>query len=271
MRSPDFHAFDPYSFVGNSKGGSPGPQPDPIALLFQKYSAYATAWYDVSDMSTMFQDAEGTIPVTAVGQRVMLHKDKSGGGNHRQAPSVAKAPILRDGYIEAETASRLSTTTDGPSTPKLPSSDFTMVAGILPTKTAPGAGIFLNAPQLTGADGGFSLNDPAYTDGGLGVSIDKSAGYGTIYAGGKNTTPTSIALTIQETPSLVKLYAGTASNDTNQDFGTGNFWKRKLHFYNDSGDITPFEGRDYGVAIIGAKLLPEELQLLRDWAISQLS
>lgn len=38
-------------------------------------------WYDPSDQRTMFQDAEGTIPVTGVGQPVKLIMDKSGNGN----------------------------------------------------------------------------------------------------------------------------------------------------------------------------------------------
>ena len=37
------------------------------------------AWYDPSDMSTLFQDAAGTTPVTAVGQPVGLRLDKSKG------------------------------------------------------------------------------------------------------------------------------------------------------------------------------------------------
>lgn len=36
-------------------------------------------WYDPSDMGTMFQDAAGTVPVTAVGQAVGLVLDKSKG------------------------------------------------------------------------------------------------------------------------------------------------------------------------------------------------
>lgn len=35
-------------------------------------------WFDFSDMSLLFQDAAGTVPVTAVGQTVALVKDKSG-------------------------------------------------------------------------------------------------------------------------------------------------------------------------------------------------
>lgn len=270
MLSNVFNGFYPFSFVGNGGSTPPGPQPDPIAALFQKYSAYATAWYDVSDWTTMFQDTAGTIPVTAVGQKVMLHKDKSGGGNHRQISDVNKAPTLRQGYLEVDSTSRLSTVTDGPSSPKLPSTDFTLAAALQATKTGPGAGVFLVASQKTGLDGGFTFTMPAYTDGGLGISLNKSEGFATIYAGAKNTAPTTVAFKLQGSPSLVQLYSGTVMNDTNQDLGIGDFWKAKMHFYNDSSDITPFEGRDYGVAIIGAKVLPEEFQLLRDWTASKL-
>jgi hypothetical protein len=40
----------------------------------------AKAYYDVSDISTLFQDTAGTTPVTANGQTVKLIKDKSGNG-----------------------------------------------------------------------------------------------------------------------------------------------------------------------------------------------
>lgn len=50
---------------------------------------------DPADLSSMFQDAAGTTPVTAAGQPVGLIRDKSGRGNHlSQATSSAK-PILR--------------------------------------------------------------------------------------------------------------------------------------------------------------------------------
>jgi len=40
------------------------------------------AWFDPSDLSTLFQDAAGTTPVTASGQPVGLMLDKSGNDNH---------------------------------------------------------------------------------------------------------------------------------------------------------------------------------------------
>jgi len=50
-------------------------------------------WYDPSDMSSMFQDAAGTIPVTAAGQPVGLVRDKSGNNNHLTS-SGGQRPIL---------------------------------------------------------------------------------------------------------------------------------------------------------------------------------
>ena len=58
------------------------------------------AWYDLSDFSTMFQDAAGTTPVTAVGQPVGRILDKSGRGNHAYNPSgnSANFPVLSARY-----------------------------------------------------------------------------------------------------------------------------------------------------------------------------
>ena len=55
------------------------------------------AWYQPSDLSTLYQDSAGTIPVTAVEQRVGKMLDKSGRGNHAfQATTTPndKRPIL---------------------------------------------------------------------------------------------------------------------------------------------------------------------------------
>lgn len=52
------------------------------------------AWYDPSDMSTMFQDAAGTTPVTAVEQPVGRILDKSGRGNHATQTTATSRPVL---------------------------------------------------------------------------------------------------------------------------------------------------------------------------------
>ena len=56
------------------------------------------AWYDPSDVSTMFQDAAGTTPVTNVEQPVGLLQDKSGRGNHASQTTLAARPVLSAKY-----------------------------------------------------------------------------------------------------------------------------------------------------------------------------
>lgn len=51
--------------------------------------------FDPSDMSTMFQDAAGTVPVTAVEQPVGKIIDKSGNGNHATQSVTAYRPVLK--------------------------------------------------------------------------------------------------------------------------------------------------------------------------------
>jgi hypothetical protein len=51
------------------------------------------AWYDPSDITTLFQDTAGTTPVTAAGQSVGLMLDKSGRGNHATQANLAQRPI----------------------------------------------------------------------------------------------------------------------------------------------------------------------------------
>ncbi|TDR34341.1 sialate O-acetylesterase [Aquamicrobium defluvii] len=51
------------------------------------------AWYDPSDLTTLFQDAAGTVPVTADGDPVGLMLDKSGRGHHATQNDISLAPI----------------------------------------------------------------------------------------------------------------------------------------------------------------------------------
>lgn len=52
-------------------------------------------WYDVTDLSTMFKDTAGTIPITANSQAVALIKDKSGRGNDASQATGSLQALFR--------------------------------------------------------------------------------------------------------------------------------------------------------------------------------
>jgi hypothetical protein len=56
------------------------------------------AWYDPSDLTTLFTDSAGTTPVTGVEQFVGRMNDKSGRGNHATQTTSAKRPKLAARY-----------------------------------------------------------------------------------------------------------------------------------------------------------------------------
>lgn len=53
------------------------------------------AWYDPSDLTTLFQDSAGTTPVTAAGQPVGRIKDKSGNGFHATQTTAEARPTYQ--------------------------------------------------------------------------------------------------------------------------------------------------------------------------------
>ena len=77
---------------GSRSGFSP-------ASLFA--GSIAGAWYDPSDIDTLFQDSAGTTPVTTSGQPVGLMLDKSGRANHATQATAAARPTYQTGPARA--------------------------------------------------------------------------------------------------------------------------------------------------------------------------
>jgi len=70
------------------------------SVLFLFANGEQGAWYDPSDLSTLFQDSAGTIPVTADGDPIGLMLDKSGNGNHASQSVSAKRMVYgTDGFL----------------------------------------------------------------------------------------------------------------------------------------------------------------------------
>jgi hypothetical protein len=89
-------AFSADSYGALSSYGIIGGSTNPDAVIEALFAnSEVGAWYDFSDLTTMFQDRAGTTPVTADGQTVGKILDKSGNDNHATAPSDAARPLYK--------------------------------------------------------------------------------------------------------------------------------------------------------------------------------
>jgi hypothetical protein len=89
-------AFSADSYGALSSYGLLGASANPDAVIEALFAnSEEGAWYDPSDLTTMFQDRAGTTPVTADGQTVGKILDKSGNDNHAIAPSDAARPLYK--------------------------------------------------------------------------------------------------------------------------------------------------------------------------------
>lgn len=80
------------SSAQNNAGSSPSPAFSPADLFS---SGEDGAWYDPSDLSTLWKDTAGTTPVTSDGDAVARIDDKSGNGYHLIQPTLANRPIYK--------------------------------------------------------------------------------------------------------------------------------------------------------------------------------
>ena len=102
-----------------------------------------SAWYDPSDLSTLFQDDAMTIPVTTAGQSVAVIKDKSGNGyNLTQATAAARPLYKTDGtlhWLEGDGVDDILT-----GTIPISAYPFTIAAAFKPISTTDGgiAGLY---------------------------------------------------------------------------------------------------------------------------------
>lgn len=73
----------------------PNPEGPPFEPGELFSSAEAGAWYDPSDVATLWKDTGGTDPVTAPGDAVARIDDKSGNGRHLTQDTVANRPTYQ--------------------------------------------------------------------------------------------------------------------------------------------------------------------------------
>jgi len=213
------------------------------------------AWFDPSDLSTMFQDAAGTTPVTAAGQPVGLILDKSGNGHHAsQSTSTARPLFQIDGsgkhYLAFDGVDDYLSTSaiDLTGTDKV-----TVFSGsrVLSSNAA----IFYETSTNAFSGGAFyaSSNEQATNIGTF--LISGSGGVNTL------TGQPAHAVTTAQLSSVFTNGIGAAAVNVNgvaQSMGsflagssTGNFGNHPLFIGARSGGVVPFNGNIYSLILGG--------------------
>jgi hypothetical protein len=222
------------------------------------------AWFDPSDLTTLFQDSAGTVPVTNTAQPVGLMLDKSGRGKHAVQAATINRPIFQqDGNGKLHLAfngtnSWMSTAAiDFSGTDKM-----TVVAGVRKLSDAAQMLVELSGSAGT-TPGAFYLvagNDTGVIGGGLN-------GYTSMSRGSAATTSTMSAQLLAAAPDSAVLSAthdiagdlstlrrnGVNGTSATADKGTGNF-AAGVPFYLGAraGTSLFFNGNFYGLILRGA-------------------
>lgn len=242
------------------------------------------AWYDPSDLSTMFQDAAGTIPAVADGA-IGLILDKSGRGNHLSQATAAAKPILRQAgglyYLDFDGVDDCFVTS---SEVDLSSSDKLMLwAGMRKTGQATTAGFVETGLAGVGADdGSFLLCAPN-----VAVTDSYSAFLrGTITTGlqatsypGTHLGVVSVYFDIAGASRALEIFPrvnGAIPTSlgpvASTDAGSGNFGNHRLQLGarpNGVAFVQFFTGRFYGMVLRGGPASSEQILAGERWLASK--
>ena len=259
------------AIAGARQGGAPVWSP---ANLFA--SSEQGAWYDPSDLSTLFQDSAGTTPVTATGQPVGKMLDKSGNGNHAIQTTSSKRPL----YQEAGGLSYLLFDGVDDTMVTTASVDFTgtdkisLSSGCI--KTSSTAGMIL---ELSPNAGSISYSGTFYSV----VGNDIVDGVNELGRGSAVTTGLQIAVkSVSNGTTIVKYVTHDISGDistvrinavagTNAtaDKGAGNFGNYKLHIGSRNQTSLYYDSKLYSLVIRGSLSSDSERDSLEQWVASK--
>lgn len=230
-------------------------------------------WYDPSDLSTLFQDAAGTVPVTAVEQRVGLMLDKSGRGNHATQSTDAARRILR---VDANGKYYLAHT----------GTNTWMQTGSINMTGTDKMSVFAGVKKLSNTAGmlyeqSASVNSPPNTGSSYFlVGIDTGNGYHAICRGSSAINTNQAARSTTFTfPDLALLSSthdisgdlstirrnGVAGTSGSADKGTGNFGNYPFYLFRRAGTSFQFDGDFYGLIIRGAMSNATQIANTEQW------
>jgi len=213
------------------------------------------AWYDPSDLATLFQDSAGTVPVTASGQPVGLMCDKSGNGNHAAQATAAKRPTYqtRDGlhWLGFDGVNDfLVTQTITPGTDKAQ-----LFTGLKKLSNLRSDLIFEHSSDLASNFGGFYLFAPIIQSGitsSYGATSRATAVAVAFMPENSIPSPSTNAVSVLIDiggDSVILRADGTIAAQSASDQGIGNFLAHPSYIGMRSGISSPFSGNIYGMVL----------------------
>lgn len=215
--------------------------------------------YDPSDLTTLYQDAAGTVPVTEAGQPVGLIRDKSGRNNHAYQTTSASRPILRQNAVTGANYLEFDGSDDFLQTNNI---DFTgtdkvtVIAGVRKLSDATRGLVFEHGVNSVR---GFRLFSP---DGSGYPSYTAYSSAGTVATATTGSTypaPISNVISIITDISSSKLQVkvnGILAANVNSSQGSGNYDNLPIYIGRRGGSSFPFNGHIYGLIGVG-KLAPD--------------
>ena len=223
------------------------------------------AWYDPSDFSTLFQNAAGTVPVTAVGQPVGRILDKSGNGNHAFNPSgnSANFPVLQqDGtgryYLSFNGVNQWLQTN---------SIDFTygdkmfVCAGVRKLSDATPQGIVELSLIADANNGSFWVRrDYQYL-------VRSGGGYTAAFTDSVSAPRTDVIALIADlaAPLTRTRLNGVDGNTSANPSNGGNFGNYPLYIGARAGTSLWFNGRLYGLVVAGKQASASKIASTESW------
>ena len=219
-------------------------------------------FYDPNDLSTMFQDTAGIVPVTAVGQPVGLIRDKSGRNNHAYQTTSASRPILRKNAVTGANYLEFDGSDDSLQTDSI---DFTAT-----DKVSLFAGVRRLSDVGVSIIAEFSTNSAINTNSFYLVGLSNSALQFNSRGSGNSATTSSqrfpapapvVISSIGDISGKVsKIRANGGGYAVNVgDQGTGNYGNYPLYIGRRGGTALPFNGHIYGLIGIGKLVSDNEI------------
>jgi hypothetical protein len=242
---------------------------NPLSLFTQSEPGI---WYDPADITTLFQDSTGLIPVTTAGQSVGKIVDKSGRGNHAtqaialrrptyQIDSSGKPYLLFDGVDDNMVTSIVTPATD----------KVQAFAGVRKLSDAAVGTIVELSTNISSNNGAFVLF--ASFNGGSATPSYLLQSKGTVRS--SSATPLSYPAPITNVLASFGDIAGDTATvrvdgvpviTSATDQGTGNYLAYPIYIGARGGSSLFFNGRLYSLIVrFGANLATNQITSAENW------